>query len=327
MNNAEVPQSVAIIASLALGFCLGGLLVWWASLNAWREPLQALVRRLQAHVQHIQQENRALGRLLRQTSQAYTRELHQHQTTLREKSAVALDLARLEGRTRELALRLEESHGRLATAQRALEESQDKMSELQISLAGAKQRHEQNAQTVNHLQVERQALQTEVTILRQTLTAAQEELGRLHQLTAEKLAIEAQMTSLRQQLHQRESQHEQAVQQAAVLNQQALSWQAQATAAQEALHRQPQLQTNLHQATMRIQELEQALAQTKQDNLQTIDGIGPAFAKRLHATGIDSFAKLAQTPPAELRRIVQLKEWQAADVEGWIAQAQANLAP
>lgn len=62
-----------------------------------------------------------------------------------------------------------------------------------------------------------------------------------------------------------------------------------------------------------------------QDDLTQISGIGPVYARRLNAAGILTFADLAGRDPADLRRIVGLQPWHAADPSDWIAQAQARL--
>ncbi len=61
------------------------------------------------------------------------------------------------------------------------------------------------------------------------------------------------------------------------------------------------------------------------DRLEDIRGIGRVFAKRLEEAGIDSFAKLVQTDPAQLCEVTGLRPGQAALAESWITQAQALL--
>ena len=57
------------------------------------------------------------------------------------------------------------------------------------------------------------------------------------------------------------------------------------------------------------------------DDLKVINGIGPAYERRLNDAGIHTFAALAQQSPEELRSITGLKAWQAALPEKWIAEA------
>ena len=58
----------------------------------------------------------------------------------------------------------------------------------------------------------------------------------------------------------------------------------------------------------------------KSDDLQEIYGIGPTFARRLRAAGVDSFAELASLTPEEAREKAKAEAWQA-DTAGWVAQA------
>lgn len=61
----------------------------------------------------------------------------------------------------------------------------------------------------------------------------------------------------------------------------------------------------------------------KGDKLEAIKGIGPVFARRLKAAGIQTFQDLAETPPEKLREIVSAQPWQAVEADEWIAQARA----
>lgn len=54
------------------------------------------------------------------------------------------------------------------------------------------------------------------------------------------------------------------------------------------------------------------------DDLTQVNGIGPVFASRLRAAGIDTFAKLAASDDATLARVADVAETR---VEGWRDQA------
>jgi predicted flap endonuclease-1-like 5' DNA nuclease len=54
------------------------------------------------------------------------------------------------------------------------------------------------------------------------------------------------------------------------------------------------------------------------DDLTRVSGIGPVFAARLRAAGIDSFAKLADSDDATLAEIADVPH---SRVEGWREQA------
>ena len=56
-------------------------------------------------------------------------------------------------------------------------------------------------------------------------------------------------------------------------------------------------------------------------DLQEINGIGPAFARRLQEAGITRFEQLAALAPHEVRERTNLETWQG-DVDSWIEQAQ-----
>lgn len=87
----------------------------------------------------------------------------------------------------------------------------------------------------------------------------------------------------------------------------------------------------LSQAETRVRELERLLRQQetaavapsapRSDDLTRVNGIGPVYAARLNEAGIQTFAELAGRDADELRAIVGLKEWHAADPAVWIAQA------
>lgn len=63
-------------------------------------------------------------------------------------------------------------------------------------------------------------------------------------------------------------------------------------------------------------------AQTTTDDLTKINGIGPAFARRLAQAGVSTYAQLASMTANEVRQRAKLAEWQA-DPEDWISQAAA----
>jgi predicted flap endonuclease-1-like 5' DNA nuclease len=65
--------------------------------------------------------------------------------------------------------------------------------------------------------------------------------------------------------------------------------------------------------------------QSHPDELTRIRGIGPVFQRKLRNMGISSFKQLAQTDPAQIREMLEIKKWQRVDIEGWVEQA-AELA-
>ena len=63
-------------------------------------------------------------------------------------------------------------------------------------------------------------------------------------------------------------------------------------------------------------------APARPDDLTVIGGIGPKIAGVLRNAGIDTFERLAQTGPVNLREILQAANIRLADPESWPAQAQ-----
>jgi predicted flap endonuclease-1-like 5' DNA nuclease len=57
------------------------------------------------------------------------------------------------------------------------------------------------------------------------------------------------------------------------------------------------------------------------DDLSQIRGIGPVFQRKLRDIGVDSFKQLAGADPAQLRRMLGVKDWQRVNIGSWIEQA------
>jgi predicted flap endonuclease-1-like 5' DNA nuclease len=60
-----------------------------------------------------------------------------------------------------------------------------------------------------------------------------------------------------------------------------------------------------------------------EDDLTRLAGIGPAFAGRLRAAGVTTYAALAASTPEALADIVQAPDWRRPDYARWIEQARA----
>jgi predicted flap endonuclease-1-like 5' DNA nuclease len=65
----------------------------------------------------------------------------------------------------------------------------------------------------------------------------------------------------------------------------------------------------------------EAYQRTHPDDLTVVKGIGPVYQWKLRDAGVNTYAQLAAADPAQLRRMLDVKEWQRVDVESWIAQA------
>jgi predicted flap endonuclease-1-like 5' DNA nuclease len=54
-----------------------------------------------------------------------------------------------------------------------------------------------------------------------------------------------------------------------------------------------------------------------------VSGIGPTYERRLKEANIRTYSDLAQQTPGNLREIVGIKSWHAADPQQWITEAQS----
>jgi predicted flap endonuclease-1-like 5' DNA nuclease len=66
-----------------------------------------------------------------------------------------------------------------------------------------------------------------------------------------------------------------------------------------------------------------ATTATNEDDLTRLAGIGPAFADKLRAGGVATYAALAASTPDALAAIVQAPDWRRPDYASWIDQARA----
>ena len=61
--------------------------------------------------------------------------------------------------------------------------------------------------------------------------------------------------------------------------------------------------------------------QTHPDDLTRIKGIGPVYQWKLRDAGFNTYKQLAHADPNQLRRMLDIKNWQRVNVEHWIEQA------
>ncbi len=66
-----------------------------------------------------------------------------------------------------------------------------------------------------------------------------------------------------------------------------------------------------------------APVESETDDLTTISGIGPTFARRLNESGVSTFGQLASLSPDEVVTITHVAEWQG-DPVAWISQAESQ---
>ena len=57
------------------------------------------------------------------------------------------------------------------------------------------------------------------------------------------------------------------------------------------------------------------------DELTNIKGIGPVYQRKLRDIGFNAYSDLAAADPAQLRRMLDIKQWQRVDIDSWIQQA------
>jgi predicted flap endonuclease-1-like 5' DNA nuclease len=65
----------------------------------------------------------------------------------------------------------------------------------------------------------------------------------------------------------------------------------------------------------------EAYQQTHPDDLTVIKGIGPVYQWKLRDIGVGSYKQLASADPDQLRRMLDIKNWQRVDIHSWIEQA------
>ena len=65
----------------------------------------------------------------------------------------------------------------------------------------------------------------------------------------------------------------------------------------------------------------EAYQRTHPDDLTVIKGIGPVYQWKLRDAGCNSYKQLAAADPDQLRRMLDIKNWQRVNIEAWVSQA------
>ena len=65
----------------------------------------------------------------------------------------------------------------------------------------------------------------------------------------------------------------------------------------------------------------EAYQRTHPDDLTVIKGIGPVYQWKLRDAGVHTHKQLAAADPDQLRRMLDVKDWQRVDIGSWIEQA------
>jgi predicted flap endonuclease-1-like 5' DNA nuclease len=71
----------------------------------------------------------------------------------------------------------------------------------------------------------------------------------------------------------------------------------------------------------KLQNEFEAYQQTHPDDLTVIKGVGPVYQWKLRDIGVGSYKQLATADPDQLRRMLDIKNWQRVDIQAWIDQA------
>lgn len=61
--------------------------------------------------------------------------------------------------------------------------------------------------------------------------------------------------------------------------------------------------------------------QTHPDDLTVIKGIGAVYQWKLRDAGFNTYKQLSEADPDQMRRMLDIKNWQRVNVESWIEQA------
>ncbi|MCB0037887.1 MAG: DUF4332 domain-containing protein [Anaerolineales bacterium] len=81
------------------------------------------------------------------------------------------------------------------------------------------------------------------------------------------------------------------------------------------------LRAQLRVANIRAGEAVAPTKNNRKDDLKLINGIGPAYEKRLNEAGITTFADLSHYVPERVHEIISPQTWQQIDPEAWVTEA------
>lgn len=70
-----------------------------------------------------------------------------------------------------------------------------------------------------------------------------------------------------------------------------------------------------------LREEAEVYQRTHPDDLTVIKGVGPVYQWKLRDAGFNTHKQLAAADPDQLRRMLDIKNWQRVNVESWIEQA------
>jgi len=64
-----------------------------------------------------------------------------------------------------------------------------------------------------------------------------------------------------------------------------------------------------------------AYQRTHPDDLTVIKGVGPVYQWKLRDAGVNTYQQLAASDAEQLRRMLDVKNWQRVNIESWVQQA------
>jgi len=64
----------------------------------------------------------------------------------------------------------------------------------------------------------------------------------------------------------------------------------------------------------------EAYERTHPDDLTVVKGIGSVYQWKLRDAGVNTYKQLAASDPGQLRRMLDIKDWQRVNIESWIEQ-------
>ncbi|MCB0036345.1 MAG: DUF4332 domain-containing protein [Anaerolineales bacterium] len=338
-----------IAIALLIGMLFGGLVGLLAAMDLWKRPLTQQGERLRQQVGKLTAAEQDLRQRLRIATGREASAVRQQKMAQERQQTLQNQLGEVNGRYTLLQGRLDDlkSHNQALT-QRLADEA-DKMSEVQMGLAGAKAQYQTHQEMIAELKTERQLLQSQLIELKSDraergqqmaqlqetkgaleteVKLARQQLAQLEELRAERRLQQARLDELKEQLTFGRVEQERLLEKLTATAQLMGSVEAHYHTAQEKLSELPLLQQKNEVLRQQVEEMvEEAEALHKKlqlherDDLKAIYGIGPVYVERLQAAGVDTFAKLAEKTPEELREIVKIKPWQSTNIQEWIEEA------
>jgi predicted flap endonuclease-1-like 5' DNA nuclease len=274
------------IIGLFAGVIMGGMLALVLHQLVWAGKMTASQRETE---QKVTAEVKDLRGRLRFLSGRYSQEQ-------RRATSLQTEVAVLRTRLEATAATAAELTERLRTAVANNEELWEKLSANRREIGGLQARLDSVCDRLAEEQRRQTAVANKGERLQATLVALSQRAG---QWAAQAVERQAQLERLQLELERLQPENELLRQKAVLLESAAADLREKAT-----------------QLAASSRSNDAAVAA----HLQSIRGIGPVYARRLHAAGIHTFTDLLAASPEQLRQITGAAPWQG-EPEIWIAQA------